>query len=178
MWLISAILFFFLESFWLARIHLHVYTMDAHAFNAPASRRIIGYQCKNPRCGKFFCKCLSSRTSSTATILPGRELFARVSQCAKNSPEYAVRTVPFLFSALVHTKVWMDHAAHRAMCMLRSPREMLCFRAGTLDSFRTCSRTCSKSVKILLKNANFWTVLVPYLRSKACSKDLEGFKQF
>ncbi len=22
--------------------------MDAHAFNAPASRRIIGYQCKNP----------------------------------------------------------------------------------------------------------------------------------
>ena len=29
-------------------------TMDAHAFNAPASRRIIGYQCKNPRCGKVF----------------------------------------------------------------------------------------------------------------------------
>ena len=131
-------------------------TMDAHAFNAPASRRIIGYQCKNPRCGKFVLQMFSSsRTSSTATILPGRELFARVSQCAKNSPEYAVRTVPFLFSALVHTKVWMDHAAHRAMCMLRSPREMLCFRAGTLDSFRTCSRTCSKSVKILLKNANF-----------------------
>ena len=28
--------------------------MDAHAFNAPASRRIIGYQCKHPRCGKVF----------------------------------------------------------------------------------------------------------------------------
>ena len=36
-------------------------TMDAHAFNAPASRRIIGYQCKNPRCGKFFCKCFQVR---------------------------------------------------------------------------------------------------------------------
>ncbi len=29
-------------------------TMHAHAFDAPASRRIIGYQCKNPRCGKVF----------------------------------------------------------------------------------------------------------------------------
>jgi hypothetical protein len=29
-------------------------TMDAHAFNAPPSRRIIGYQCTNPHCGKVF----------------------------------------------------------------------------------------------------------------------------
>ncbi len=29
-------------------------TMHAHSLNAPASRRIIGYQCKNPVCGKVF----------------------------------------------------------------------------------------------------------------------------
>ena len=29
-------------------------TMDAHAFNAPPSRRIIGYQCTNPHCRKVF----------------------------------------------------------------------------------------------------------------------------
>ena len=29
-------------------------TMQAHSLNAPASRRIIGYQCKNPTCGKVF----------------------------------------------------------------------------------------------------------------------------
>jgi hypothetical protein len=29
-------------------------TMDAHAFNAPPARRIIGYQCTNPHCGKLF----------------------------------------------------------------------------------------------------------------------------
>jgi hypothetical protein len=29
-------------------------TMDAHAFNAPPARRIIGYQCTNPHCGKVF----------------------------------------------------------------------------------------------------------------------------
>ena len=28
--------------------------MDALALNAPASRRIIGYQCRNPHCGKVF----------------------------------------------------------------------------------------------------------------------------
>jgi hypothetical protein len=28
--------------------------LDAHAFIAPASRRIIGYQCKNPNSGKVF----------------------------------------------------------------------------------------------------------------------------
>ncbi len=29
-------------------------TMDAHAFNAPPPRRIIGHQCTNPHCGKVF----------------------------------------------------------------------------------------------------------------------------
>jgi hypothetical protein len=29
-------------------------TMQAHSLNAPSSRRIIGYQCKNPVCGKVF----------------------------------------------------------------------------------------------------------------------------
>jgi hypothetical protein len=29
-------------------------TMDAHAFNAPSPRRIIGYQRTNPHCGKVF----------------------------------------------------------------------------------------------------------------------------
>jgi hypothetical protein len=29
-------------------------TMDANAFNAPPARRIIGYQCTNPHCGKVF----------------------------------------------------------------------------------------------------------------------------
>jgi hypothetical protein len=29
-------------------------TMDAHAFNVPPARRIIGYQCTNPHCGKVF----------------------------------------------------------------------------------------------------------------------------
>ena len=29
-------------------------TMQAHTLSAPASRRIIGYQCKNPTCGKVF----------------------------------------------------------------------------------------------------------------------------
>jgi hypothetical protein len=29
-------------------------TMDAHAFNATPARRIIGYQCTNPHCGKLF----------------------------------------------------------------------------------------------------------------------------
>ncbi len=29
-------------------------TMDAHAFNSPPARRIIGYQCTNPHCGKAF----------------------------------------------------------------------------------------------------------------------------
>ncbi len=29
-------------------------TMQAHSLNAPNSRRIIGYQCKNPVCGKVF----------------------------------------------------------------------------------------------------------------------------
>ena len=28
--------------------------MQAHSLNALASRRIIGYQCKNPTCGKVF----------------------------------------------------------------------------------------------------------------------------
>jgi hypothetical protein len=28
-------------------------TMDAHAFNAPPARRMIGYQCTNPHCGVF-----------------------------------------------------------------------------------------------------------------------------
>jgi hypothetical protein len=28
--------------------------MDAHAFDAPPARRIIGYQCTNPHCGKLF----------------------------------------------------------------------------------------------------------------------------
>jgi hypothetical protein len=30
------------------------FTMQAHSLNAPSSRRIIGYQCKNPACGKVF----------------------------------------------------------------------------------------------------------------------------
>ncbi len=29
-------------------------TMYANAFNAPPARRIIGYQCTNPHCGKSF----------------------------------------------------------------------------------------------------------------------------
>jgi hypothetical protein len=29
-------------------------TMDAHTFNAPPARRIIGYPCTNPHCGKVF----------------------------------------------------------------------------------------------------------------------------
>jgi hypothetical protein len=28
--------------------------IQAHSFNAPGSRRIIGYQCENPVCGKVF----------------------------------------------------------------------------------------------------------------------------
>ena len=33
---------------------LVAFTMQAHSLNALASRRIIGYQCKNPTCGKVF----------------------------------------------------------------------------------------------------------------------------
>ena len=33
---------------------LVAFTMQAHSLNAPASRRIIGYQCNNPTCGKVF----------------------------------------------------------------------------------------------------------------------------
>ena len=37
--------------------YTHTLTMDAHAFNAPASRHIIGYQCTKPHCGKLFQMC-------------------------------------------------------------------------------------------------------------------------
>ncbi len=40
----------------LSRSYTFALIMDAHAFNAPpsSSRRIIGYQCTNPNCGKVF----------------------------------------------------------------------------------------------------------------------------
>jgi hypothetical protein len=52
-------------------------TMDANAFNVPPARRIIGYQCTNPHCGKVFT--MYSLTINTATMQQGLEHFALVS---------------------------------------------------------------------------------------------------
>ncbi len=60
-------------------------TTDAHAFNAQPPRRIIGYQCTNPHCGKAFTNVFAydqHRNHATragtlcASIMMREELFA------------------------------------------------------------------------------------------------------
>lgn len=74
-------------------------TMDAHAFNAPASRRIIGYQCKNPRCGKVFANVFayeqhrnhSSRAGTLCASLTMRQELTGVRRADRSVPVLSAR---------------------------------------------------------------------------------------
>ena len=90
-------------------------TMQAHSLNAPASRRIIGYQCKNPTCGKVFAN------------LFAYDQHRNHARCAPNSPggpscacSACSATARFGWSEQrkAHANADVALPAHRAMIML------------------------------------------------------------
>ena len=80
---------------------------DRAHWNAPASRRIIGYQCKNPTCGKVFANLFTYDQHRN-------HVSARVWRCVLNSPAFAGWTVLCLFCMLGHCQVWMERTAQSA----------------------------------------------------------------
>jgi hypothetical protein len=74
-------------------------TMDALAFNAPASRRIIGYQCRNPHCGKVFMNVFayeqhrnhSTRAGTLCASLTMRQELTGVRRADRSAPVLSAR---------------------------------------------------------------------------------------
>ncbi len=147
-------------------------TMDAHAFNAPPARRIIGYQCTNPHCGILFnvfaydqhCN-HATRVGSLCASIKMREELSAVRQVDRSSAVLSARP-----RRGNERNACTKRVAHRRMSsadmFTRDPRQKFRRIQHTL-------RPCSKFFKILLNSSDILYTCWP-----SCQPVLTNFSSF
>jgi hypothetical protein len=130
-------------------------TMDAHAFNAPPARRIIGYLCTNPHCGKLFTNVFAydqhrNHATRAGTLCASIKMRGELTAVRRADRSSAVLSARPRRGNERYACTKRD--AHRRM----SSADM--FTRDHRQKFRRIQQTlrpCSKFVKILLNSSDF-----------------------
>jgi hypothetical protein len=151
-------------------------TIDSRAFNAPPARRIIGYQCTIPHCGKVFTNVFAydqyrnhaTRAGTLCASIKMREELTAVGRADRSSA---------VLSARPRRGNERDACTKRDAHKRKSSADM--FTRDPRQKFRRIQHTmrpCSKFVKILLNSSDFWYTGWPSFEGQPVFTNFSSFK--
>ncbi len=119
--------------------------MRAHSLNAPASRRIIGYQFKNPVCGKVFAKLFAYDQHRNHATKAGTLCASLTMRAELTGVRRVVRPIPALHA---RPRTGLDGANSEKRMLMRNHCGCCSASAQSnehvalynIDEFRPCSK--------------------------------------
>ena len=120
-------------------------TMQAYTLNAPGSRRIIGYQCKNPVCGKVFANLFAydqhrnhaTKAGTLCASLTMRAELTCVRRVDRPIPDLHARPRTGLNGANSAKRMLMRNHCWCCSASIQSDEHVAVYN---LDQFRPCSK--------------------------------------